>query len=92
MNRGFGNNQADRWNTVKRNNSEEVKMTRIKIRDLPKDMKIGKDEMMQIFGGQTLFDLKLQQAMQAEYRMLTQTANIIKEYDDTTKALINNIR
>ena len=70
-------------------------MARIKINELPKEMKIGKDEMKQIFGGDDdflLLNLRLQPAMETNNTMLTQTYDVLKEYDDTTKTLINNIR
>ena len=35
-------------------------MVRIKIKDLPKDMKIGKDEIKQIFGGLVVTKYRLQ--------------------------------
>lgn len=96
MNRGFGHNQADRWNTVKRNNSEEVKMTRIKIWDLPKDMKIGKDEMKQIFGGlvvsKYIGETEKNLSDSLDTRQYTAISNVIKTMLDTDKASIDNTR
>ena len=96
MNRGFGHNQADRWNTAKRNNSEEVKMTRIKIRDLPKDMKIGKDEMKQIFGGlvvsKYIGETEKNLSDSLDTRQYTAISNVMKTMLDTDKASIDNTR
>ena len=81
-------------------------MARIEIKDLPKDMKISRDNMRKVIGGgvtltsisdemdmsYNLQYLQLQQDMQAENRQFTMMSNIMKTKHDTAKAAINNIR
>ncbi len=71
-------------------------MARIKIEDLPKDMKISKKEMQKITGGAGAeFTAALiegfkpvQQDVRETFKM---TLNLIQEQQDRDKALINRI-
>jgi len=82
-------------------------MARIKIKDLPADQTISKQDMRNVFGGdlfsatqemqemQQSFNLQylqLQQDMQAQNRQFTMVSNIMKVKHDTAKSSINNIR
>ena len=71
-------------------------MTRIKIWDLPKDMKIGKDEMKQIFGGlvvsKYIGETEKNLSDSLDTRQYTAISNVIKTMLDTDKASIDNTR
>lgn len=83
-------------------------MTRIKIKDLPKDMKVSKNNMRKITGGTYIEDLndplatlgddaeftylELQQKTQAENGQFTCISNIMKTKQDTVASSITNIR
>ena len=70
-------------------------MARIKIYDLPKDMKISKDDLRKIVGGQMELIsqyMELPLLTQTETREFNLLSNIIKTKDDTAKSTINNVR
>ena len=76
-------------------------MARIKINDLPKEMKIKKDELRHIMGGKyigetekNVSDLQmfLQDAVQMQSEQLQVISNILKTRSDEENAIINNIR
>ena len=76
-------------------------MPRIKINDLPKEMKIEKDELRHIMGGKYIgeteknvsdFQIELQNAMQMESRQYQVISNVMKARDDQENAIIDNIR
>ena len=72
-----------------------VNMARIKIYDLPKDMKISKDDLRKIVGGQMELIsqyMELPLLTQTETREFNLLSNIIKTKDDTAKSTINNVR
>ena len=77
-------------------------MARIKIEDLPKDMKISKKDMRKITGGALIGDfqyldaelsnISLQDAMNKQAESMQLMSNIQKSQHDTLKAIINNMR
>ena len=80
-------------------------MARIKIEDLPNDMKISKDDMRKITGGAYIGDssyslttisddveLDLQNAMQQQNRQFTLMSQISNQLHDTAMTIVRNLR
>ncbi len=60
-------------------------MARIKIEDLPKDQKVSRAEMRNVFGGGILADIQLQQEMQTENSQFNLISNIMKTKHEAAK-------
>lgn len=76
-------------------------MARILIKDLPKDMKISKEEMKNITGGDStltlsdlsqMFQMQLQDPQQKLSVDYTTLSNTIKNQQDTLTAIVQNLK
>ena len=70
-------------------------MARIKIKDLPRDRKISKEEMKKVMGGAEMTEMQqllLQTNMSKQQQALQLMSNISKMLHDTSKTIINNLR
>jgi hypothetical protein len=74
-------------------------MARIKIKDLPKDMEISKEELKAIRGGGVsvsemtqLINMDLQNVLQKQQQAIQMLSNVIKTEHDTVNPIIQNLR
>ena len=74
-------------------------MARIKIKDLPKDQKISREEMKKIFAGTLLnigddaqlANIDLQNSLQKQQQLIQTLSNVSKLLSDTSMSVIRKI-